>query len=517
MFKLRSRKAFPIWKQKVMSAASARGFDQYFTKNLAVKTQDELDQQETDVINETDDNQRRVKKGELAKWKRERKRSLATAAMLTSSVRSKDLKTLAKCKLNPKLMFEAICKKYGTEEDEDLTDLLDDFKDCKLKSRKTDPEDWYAELEQINEQLEEIDSDFAKSEKEIAAHILASLPKGYKTVKKFIKMGDNYLDDLDKVKKQIAKHWKSTYRKKIKKDESSDDSSSSSSSSDESDAKKKKKKNKGDQYALNVNETKQDRRNQYGIIICGHCNKPGHGIATCWDIHGRPNNAYNGNRGGTMNGTPMGNQLGARPPRRCWNCGGTDHLAANCPNVNNVNNANHANNGKKDDEENDDHLNNLFVGTVWQQKNQKRSSRVRFVAGNYEVKYGNKNKECVVIRDNQQLEEKDEISWCKINKCSNTDSNSSIASSTSFDTSSWCKMCSDDESTQSSNTSARNKEAEDILKQILGLDKKGADCASLYDEPPISDYESTKSFCESNEKDGAIMADINDNNKRSIK
>ena len=61
--------------------------------------------------------------------------------MLTSSVRSKDLKTLAKCKLNPKAMFDVLCKKYGTEEDEDLTDLLEDFEECKLKSKKNKPED----------------------------------------------------------------------------------------------------------------------------------------------------------------------------------------------------------------------------------------------------------------------------------------------------------------------------------------------------------------------------------------
>ena len=199
VYKLRSRAEFPVWKQKVMSIASAKGFDQYLTTNLPVKTQAELDNKELDMISEVNDDVRRVLKGELTKWKRERKRSLAAADMLTSSVRSKDLKTLAKCKLNPKLMFDVLIKKYGSEEDEDLTDLLDDFKECTLKSKKSDPEDWFAELEQINEQLEDIDKDFAKSEKEVVAHILANLPKGYKTVKRFIKMKDKYLDDFDKV------------------------------------------------------------------------------------------------------------------------------------------------------------------------------------------------------------------------------------------------------------------------------------------------------------------------------
>ena len=92
VFKLRSRRSFPIWKQKIMSVASAKGFDQYLTKSIPIKTQAEIDAKEIDQINEADEDVRRVKKGELTKWKRERSRSLKAAEMLTSSVKSKDLK-----------------------------------------------------------------------------------------------------------------------------------------------------------------------------------------------------------------------------------------------------------------------------------------------------------------------------------------------------------------------------------------------------------------------------------------
>ena len=114
---------------------------------------------------------RRVLKGELVKDKRKRKRSLAAAELITNSVKEADLKKLVKCKLNPRLMFEVFVKKYGTEEDEDLDELLDDFKNSKLKSRKADPEDWYTDLDAINEQLEEIDSDVKKSDKELASQL----------------------------------------------------------------------------------------------------------------------------------------------------------------------------------------------------------------------------------------------------------------------------------------------------------------------------------------------------------
>ena len=85
----------------MLSNASSRGFDNYFINNVPIKTQAELDTAEQDYINETDEGQRRVKKSQLNKLKRERSRSLLAAEMLTNSVRSKDLKILAKCKLDP--------------------------------------------------------------------------------------------------------------------------------------------------------------------------------------------------------------------------------------------------------------------------------------------------------------------------------------------------------------------------------------------------------------------------------
>ena len=132
-FKLRSRKFFPIWKQKTISAASTKGYSKYLTEDVSVKSDTEIDNKEAEYIKEVDDTQRRIKKGELVKMKRMKKKSLAAAALLTKSVRSRDLKMLATCKQDPQKMYEKLCKKYGSEEDTDLTDLLDDFNQCKLK------------------------------------------------------------------------------------------------------------------------------------------------------------------------------------------------------------------------------------------------------------------------------------------------------------------------------------------------------------------------------------------------
>ena len=71
-YKLRSRRGFTVWRQKVMSVASAKGYDQYLTSDLKVKTQAELDSKENEMINEIDDARIIILKGELAKLKRER-------------------------------------------------------------------------------------------------------------------------------------------------------------------------------------------------------------------------------------------------------------------------------------------------------------------------------------------------------------------------------------------------------------------------------------------------------------
>ena len=445
VYKLRSKKRFPIWKQKIVSAASSRGFEQFLLKDAAVKTQDELDMIETEYINETDDVKRRKLKGELSKYKRERKRSLAAADLITSNVRDKDLKQLAKCKLNPKAMFDVLSGKYENNEDEDIDDLLDDFKKCKLKSKKKDPEVWYTELDEINEQLEEIDNDFKKSKKEMTAHILANLPKrGYKTLKEMIKMEDNYLDDVAKVKRLVSKHWKSKYRKKNGRYDSSSSESDSDYSSDSSDDERSKRKKKKDLYALNINDAKADTRNEYGIIICGHCKKPGHGIANCWLLHGRPSN-FNGRGAG-----------GARQPRRCWICNSTEHLANNCPKKG-------ENNDNNDENE---QINNLFIGAMWNSK--KSYKRIKSRLNAYDV-MNRHNGNCVFITKTETVETKSEMSWC------NVENDVSSMEDSSFDSSTWCKMCtesSDDSSKDNGNTSTkRNIEKEIELKTILGMNK----------------------------------------------
>ena len=471
--KLRSRAYFPVWKQKMLSAASSKGYDKYLTLSVAIKTQAEIDAKEVEYINEPDEKDRRVKKGEWAQMKRERKKSLEAADMLISSVRSKDLKMLVKCKGDPKAMFERICKKYGTEEDTDLTDLLEDFNECVLKSKRHDPEDWYAELEQINEHLEEIDTDFAKSEKEVAAHIINNLPKGYSAVKTIIQMDDQYLNDVEKLKKQITKHWKTNFRKKGKKKKK--DSSSESDSDESTDDDKRKSGKRKDEFALNISD-KHDRRNQYGVIICGHCGKPGHGVRSCWEVHGRPSEARN--RSTTNN---------ARPPRKCWNCGSTEHLAHQCTK---------GTEGNDDNGDEKDQLNNLFVGSILQDGNDElkkkwyyKLPRNAFFKARYGVVHERDEAEHVMMKtDEHDKKEGSEWSLCG----TTTDSDHQSNSDTDIDLEGieedgniennveWCKVDEEGESESSDDDDeeltldqyVKKVGVDNYLKMILGIDTK---------------------------------------------
>ena len=99
-------------------------------------------------------------------------------------------------------------------------------------------------------------------------------------------------------------------------DESSTDDSKSSSSNSSVYEKKKKKKSKKDKYALTVTKG-EDRKNDKGVTICGYCGKTGHGKATCWALHGKPDKKKDDNDHSNT---------------ECWLCRKKGHTVRFCPN-----------------------------------------------------------------------------------------------------------------------------------------------------------------------------------------
>ena len=54
VYKLKSRKNFPAWKQKTLSLASSKGHERFLLKTVKVPTEDEVNGKEQDYIQETD-------------------------------------------------------------------------------------------------------------------------------------------------------------------------------------------------------------------------------------------------------------------------------------------------------------------------------------------------------------------------------------------------------------------------------------------------------------------------------
>ena len=348
VYKLKSRKTFPKWKQKTLSLARSKGYDRFLLNDVKVKSEAEIEVLEDEYHAETDSTLKALKKRIASKAIKERKLYMRAATVLTLSVRTKDLKILNKCKDNPKEMWDALARKYGAEEDADLNDLLDSFNHCNLKDKRRDPEDWFAKLDQLNDQLEEIDSTFMKSDKELVAHILNNLPKAYKSLKTNIQMEDDYLDDLEDVQEKITKFWKLNFRraKKKKYDSSSDESDDSSSSSDEDT--KTKKRNK-DKLALAI--TEETKKSEAGKLKCSFCGKEGHTEQFCWAKNGRPK---------FLPGTSTDDCV-------CCYCNEKGHIAKNCPNVKKAE--------KSDEEDGEERLNSLFVGTILLETNDGKGTK----------------------------------------------------------------------------------------------------------------------------------------------
>ena len=313
----------------------------------------------------------------------------------------------------------------------------------------------------------------------MAAHILANLPKGYRSMKTIIQMEDNYLDDLEKVKKQVAKFWKTRYRNRSKKHYKSDSDSSSNSSSDSSvEADDKTRKRKGDKYALNTDAEKRDTYNKYGIVICGHCKKPGHAMVNCWVLHGRLTHMNDKNINGGRN-----TQAGAI--KRCWNCGSTDHLAHNCPNKKDANNK--ENNNKEEDE----NTNNLFIGTMEHcKRNLEWRTKTRCNAFNIV----NKKEE----EDNIEMIDSDHNSWVEV-------TNDDISDSFNKERSVLWDNVDDSDNDYGYDTAINkwNKAAEEELKMILGM----TNCYKAINEKMESNTTS--------KVDKAMTNDDKENNKRN--
>ena len=85
--------------------------------------------------------------------------------------------------------------------------LKRELENFKIASMKTDPDNYFAEMSELNDQIRLIDADEAKTTKALAIIATEGLHKKYKTVKTHLEM-TNDDQNWDVVKSQVIDHWK---------------------------------------------------------------------------------------------------------------------------------------------------------------------------------------------------------------------------------------------------------------------------------------------------------------------
>ena len=345
--KISRSKDFNNWKIRTIANASASGLTKYLLTDQTVVTEDELDdlQAEWNAFNpRTEAQEYRIAQVEYKKAKKNREKWMKAIKLLTDSVTSNTLRKMNEVD-SPKEKFDIICLKYGRSQQKDLGVLKRELENFKIASMKTDPDNYFAEMSELNDQIRLIDADEAKTTKALAIIATEGLHKKYKTVKTHLEM-TNDDQNWDVVKSQVIDHWERNYNKKKVKMESDASDDSAEESSDD-DIKKKKKRS---DLALALTGKLADKRNERK---CSHCGKSGHTVEYCWLKHGKPNTQV------AREPTTYNNK-GYSDKRECWNCGRTGHISKNCTEPKRA----ETSNATGDDNEAEQSINSLFIGTV---------------------------------------------------------------------------------------------------------------------------------------------------------
>ncbi len=335
--KLTGRKKFAEWKRKTEALAAQQGYSRFLINDIQVATEDELEIEWAKVEAETDVNTQKQMKIRYLKMKSTRKLSTSASCMLMMAVPGTMSKKLEPHMENPHAMYITICSKYDKRGNNKLSNLCKELEKCKLRSVRTEPDDWFTNLTNLNDRIEKISADFKKTDKQLAMHIMNNMCDSYKDLKLLIENKTNYLDDIEELQTTIQDHWETYYA-----DNSDSDDDIEIEEEDSDDDKKQ-------DHALTMIEEKktgmfkskeQNKEYNKAELKCDHCGRTGHTSARCFKLHGYPKNWED--------------------RRKCFICGKTGHIAKDCK-LNKQSN----NEGDKDiDDSNDEEINGLFIGTM---------------------------------------------------------------------------------------------------------------------------------------------------------
>ena len=108
------------------------------------------------------------------------------------------------------LAWKYLTDRYSPNQTSDLIALSGQFNKCSLKSKYTDPDEWFIELELLRTQMRLINTKFTKQDEELIAHILDKLPLEYSEVVTTVE-GQTTMT-LDDLKSKIRVFYKRKFK-----------------------------------------------------------------------------------------------------------------------------------------------------------------------------------------------------------------------------------------------------------------------------------------------------------------
>ena len=180
-----------------------------------------------------------------------------------------------------------LTNRYAPNATSDLIQISTNFNKCGMKNNRSDPDEWFIQLDLLRHRMTAIDPAFTKKDEELIAHVIANLPNEYSEVITVVKGMDKIT--LTEVKAKI----RAFYKRKFKAEKST---------------------TKEKELALFAGQFKGN---------CRNCGKQGHKAAEC---RSKPTKNDKSKDGNNKNKDGVGKHI------KCYNCNKfAGHLSKDCP------------------------------------------------------------------------------------------------------------------------------------------------------------------------------------------